>query len=407
MTTDDLVQKSPLNKFGPSEDTTIPQPGHAAQASNKAASIAESTSTLGPGQATSSRANSRSSTNGKVAIPRSRAGIAPKYSRRVPRACESCRQRKTKCSGDTPVCRQCRELRVSCHYPVGWREKTKKEVEKLSEKALEYENLLKDLGTIVESRTADRIKSLLDKYGLDVDYSSNSNLSHSVTPQDELPDADDVSSPSSIGSLEAIDRVEEDLNRNENSRATGYMGKNSEITWMQRLQREAENRSQGLSGALEPGQSKRQDDDLALHAVNYHLDDLDISAPEPVDTYALPPRRLADHYFDTYLRTVHPFFPIITRPLFSAQYKTFFDSNAQPGDRWLAILNMIFAIGAKHALLIEAPWRGDDNDHLVYLTRARLLSLNGDVLFSHPDLQQVQVEGLIAFYLLSSDQINR
>lgn len=33
--------------------------------------------------------------------------------------------------------------------------------------------------------------------------------------------------------------------------------------------------------------------------------------------------------------------------------------------------------------------------------------MNGDVLFSHPDLQQVQVEGLIAFYLLASDQINR
>jgi hypothetical protein len=43
----------------------------------------------------------------------------------------------------------------------------------------------------------------------------------------------------------------------------------------------------------------------------------------------------------------------------------------------------------------------------MYLTRARILSMNGDVLFSHPDLQQVQVEGLISFYLLSSDQINR
>jgi hypothetical protein len=44
---------------------------------------------------------------------------------------------------------------------------------------------------------------------------------------------------------------------------------------------------------------------------------------------------------------------------------------------------------------------------LVYMTRARLLSLNSEVLFSHPDLQQVQVESLIAFYLLASDQINR
>ena len=65
--------------------------------------------------------------NAKVAIPRQPPNsAAPRYNRRVPRACESCRQRKTKCSGDTPVCRQCRELRVNCHYPVGWREKMKK-----------------------------------------------------------------------------------------------------------------------------------------------------------------------------------------------------------------------------------------------------------------------------------------
>ncbi|KAJ6115756.1 hypothetical protein N7523_006173 [Penicillium sp. IBT 18751x] len=353
------------------------------QASSMAASVADSATTI---RNDSGAVRSETKNPAKIAIPRQRSGIAPRYNRRVPRACESLQ---------------------------------------------DYENMLKDLGTFVESRTADRIKSLLDKvgfspsvdhraffmanifglqHGLDVDYSSNN--SHSVTPQDQdemqdEPQDDEISTPSSIGSLEAVDRVEEDLNRTENSRATGFMGKNSEITWMQRLQREAVHRSQGLPGSLEPGQSKRQDDDLALHAVNYHLDDLDISVPGPIEIYAMPPREQADQLFDDYLRTVHPFFPIINRPLFRAQYTTYFESNAQPGDKWLAILNMIFAIGAKHAHLVEAPWAGDEKDHLTYLTRARILSMNGDVLFSHPDLQQVQVEGLIAFYLLSSDQINR
>jgi hypothetical protein len=64
--------------------------------------------------------------NAKVAIPRQPPGNTPRFNRRVPRACESCRTRKTKCSGDTPVCRQCRELRAVCQYPVGWREKMKK-----------------------------------------------------------------------------------------------------------------------------------------------------------------------------------------------------------------------------------------------------------------------------------------
>ncbi|KAJ5808196.1 hypothetical protein N7474_009465 [Penicillium riverlandense] len=368
----------------------------------------------------------QAASNAKVAIPRQRAGIAPRFNRRVPRACESCRQRKTKCSGDTPVCRQCRELRVTCQYPVGWKERTKKQVERLSEKAADYENLLKDLGSMVETKAAERIKILLDKvqfsvpprpksytnkkqYGSEPDYSSNSNPSHSVTPQDVMDAAgDEPSSPSSIGSLEAIDRVEEDLNRDENTRATGYLGKNSEITWMQRVQQEAEQRAQGKSGRKSPTKTDQNPDgDFTLHTVNYHLDDMDISAPGPVQTYYMPPRQLADQLFEDYLNTVHPFFPIINRPLFWAQYQTFYDSAARPGDKWLAILNMIFAISAKHAHLMDAPWRGDSHDHLVYLTRARILSMNGDVLFSHPDLQQVQVEGLIAFYLLSSDQINR
>lgn len=231
-----------------------------------------------------------------------------------------------------------------------------------------------------------------------------------MTPQDEVaPENDEPSSPSSIGSLEAIDRVEEDHNRSENTRATGYMGKNSELTWMQRLQREADQRAQGFPGSLEPGVDRKADEQLSLHAVNYHLDDMDISVPGPVQLYAMPSREIADHLFDCYLTTVHPFYPIINRPLFQAQYRTFFESTARPGDKWLAILNMIFAIGAKHSQLISAPWRAgeDDKDHLMYLTRARILSMNGDVLFSHPDLQQVQVEGLIAFYLLASDQINR
>lgn len=111
MTMEEPHKNSPAEGLAPlngipkaeAENNTVPPP--------KPASVADS---LG------------SRNQAKVAIPRSRAGIVPRYNRRVPRACESCRARKTKCSGDTPVCRQCRELRVSCNYPVGWKERTKR-----------------------------------------------------------------------------------------------------------------------------------------------------------------------------------------------------------------------------------------------------------------------------------------
>ncbi|GFF66355.1 hypothetical protein CNMCM6936_008579 [Aspergillus lentulus] len=358
-------------------------------------------SSLGP-----NRSGANESANAKVAIPRQRSTVAPRYSRRVPRACETCRARKTKCSGDTPICRQCKELRVTCRYPVSWREKTKGQLDILSVKTQDYENLLREIGSVADSRTSERIKSTLDKYNGESNSqeSSSNDPQSSLTPQEEEMEQDEPpSSPSSIGSLDAIDRVEEDLNRSETSRATGYIGKNSELTWMQRVRREAEQRVRKQSGASDT----KPEGDFAVHAVNYHLDDMDITVPGPVQVYWMPPRHVADQLFEDYLTTVHPFFPIISRTLFSAQYRVFFESAARPGDKWLAILNMIFAIASKHAHLTQAPWRGDERDHLVYLTRARILSMNGDTLFNHPDLQQVQVEGLIAFYLLASDQINR
>lgn len=232
------------------------------------------------------------------------------------------------------------------------------------------------------------------------DQVTDTNIAQAERPGQEQLDIGALSPASSIGSLNAIDRVEEDLNRGEDARATGYIGKNSEISWMQRLHLEAEQREKKQPGTSETG-------DYSFTSMNYHLDDLDITVPGPVNLYWMPPRSLASQFFADYLRTVHPYFPIINRPHFTAQFRTFYEQNPRPGDKWLAILNMIFAIAAKHAHLTQAPWHGDAHDHLIYFTRARILSLNGDALFNHPDLQQVQVEGLIAFYLLASDQINR
>ncbi|CAI7623002.1 unnamed protein product [Penicillium pancosmium] len=96
--------------------------------------------------------------------------------------------------------------------------------------------MLKDLGNIVETKTADRIKALLDKYGNENDPSCNTNTPiHSIIYQDD-DNVDDPGSPLFIDLLENAGRVEEDFNRSENSRATGLIGNVSEVFWMRRLQ---------------------------------------------------------------------------------------------------------------------------------------------------------------------------
>lgn len=69
----------------------------------------------------------------KMAIPRLPEGAEAAFTspgrfhrRHVRRACESCRQRKTKCTGDKSGCRNCREAGIICCYTDGKREKSKR-----------------------------------------------------------------------------------------------------------------------------------------------------------------------------------------------------------------------------------------------------------------------------------------
>lgn len=70
----------------------------------------------------------------KVAIPRlpqkgdSTTGSGPKSGgrHRVMHACEPCRSRKTKCSGEQPACKHCQDFKVVCLYADGKRDRAKK-----------------------------------------------------------------------------------------------------------------------------------------------------------------------------------------------------------------------------------------------------------------------------------------
>lgn len=225
------------------------------------------------------------------------------------------------------------------------------------------------------------------------------------------------------GSTGALDRTEEDFTRAD-AMTTGFMGKNSEITWMQRLRQEnrfddtADDKSPATRGKSEHGsdQTPRHASHANLHEEegfsakdnSYHLDDMSVLTYDAVDPYEVPTPDMARHLFDAFMRKVHPSFPITGRITLTAQFHKFVTGQVQrPPEKWLAIINMIFAIGAKYSHFVQADWQGDDRDHLVYFTRARHLCMNGDSLFQHPDLQQIQILGLTAFYFLCISQINR
>lgn len=147
-------------------------------------------------------------------------------------------------------------------------------------------------------------------------------------------------------------------------------------------------------------------ENLTVSQASYHLDDFPMPPLDAVDAYELPTSDTANRLFDTYMSRVHPTFPIIGRSTFITQFQRFMVGEV-PGAKWLAIVNLIFAVSARYSHIVRADWRGDDRDHLIYFSRARLLSLNADTIFQHADLQQIQVTALMALYLLCTNQINR
>lgn len=180
----------------------------------------------------------------------------------------------------------------------------------------------------------------------------------------------------------------------------GFVGEHSEIAWMYRLKRLLER-----SNSVSPRETW---DRQSVSSVNFFLDDSDIPVIDDVDPSQRPPVTVADQLVDGYFHAVHPTFPIVGKMIFLAQYKSFYSAHyVRPGKRWLAILNLIFAIAARHARHLYNETQNGSDDSLVYFSRAWKLSMSDTALLEHPNLQQVQVEGLTSFYLMSIGQVNR
>lgn len=127
----------------------------------------------------------------------------------------------------------------------------------------------------------------------------------------------------------------------------------------------------------------------------FYLDSDNLDLDVVVNSYELPDVELAEKLLDCYMSTIHSSFPVVPQN-FDTQARKFTSSLRQNKafrvpDRWRALLNLVFAIGARYSNLMGYDWQGSD-DHLVYMTRAsQLLGMSDNVaLTSGPDLALVQ-----------------
>lgn len=211
--------------------------------------------------------------------------------------------------------------------------------------------------------------------------------------------------------LSGADYTEEDFNRNERSKALGFVGKHSEISWLYNLKRDLELNASPLATSSDANPLNTPDDQdrNAIASVTYFLDDEDIPVLEDADPMARPPHAVANSLVQNFFTTIHPTFPIIVPDTFVRQVNTFYTSSfVRPGRRWLAVLNLVFATSSRgfHRQMHPDSMATND-DTLLYFSRAWKLGMKANTLLEHPDLQQVQIEGLLALFLLASGHVNR
>ncbi|KAL1801751.1 hypothetical protein ACET3X_002093 [Alternaria dauci] len=389
----------------------------------------------------------------KVAIPRLPARRVPppttsksRQRDRIQRACRNCHNRKIKCSGGLPRCNYCEKTDKTCLY-----ERTRKDrLANAKDRNQALVSVLKDLSLRVNDHDRRRIEDVLqdsdDEAASPVSISSSSRASaayqyqkhsgmHPFAPSSShgsiAAEASPMSEDSPLPRLDGIvleESGDEQGGDQLNVVEAGFLGQISEVQWLQNLR----SRTQAFDAVLVgPGESAallseppspmfgaplvsdsatpRQQ----MSPTNYYLDHEDIKLVDCGNPFELPQEHTAALLFQCYAQTVQSSFPILPVTIEHQlhQYYTLM-RNGQAihcPQKWFALVNLVFAIGTKFSHLIQADWRADELDHILYSSRAfHLLSMNDTiVVLSTPDLLTTQAAGLFAIYYMTVGHVNR
>lgn len=192
-----------------------------------------------------------------------------------------------------------------------------------------------------------------------------------------------------------------------------FAGQASDTKWRQRLEvelgkdpehatRSATKKSAIPLSADSPATAKK---------IQANTEDMDMSiVGDQIYPLELPIRSTADRMVESYFTSIQLSFPIFNESELISQYEEVYDTVdlATYRDRtFIATLQLVFALGAVHAHLVNSEWAGDERDHTLYVANARMLAVDSGILNDLCHLGQARVFALGALYLLATDQINR
>lgn len=324
---------------------------------------------------------------------------------RVRQACESCRSRKIKCYGEQPMCRHCRELGVECYYASGRRDRTRRQEDEIWQKLNAYTDLLVKVLPQVDDDDRRAIQNAMhmpprnepatEPHKEPVRHESRS---------DSCDDGggSDISGAGSMGSADHINQ-DDSMQQRFAHHVEPFKGQSSESKWTEKLNKELLPKPKAHMA-----RARDMDQGFAPHTYSEDMDTAVVG--HQIDPFSLPVKSTADSLVNAYFSTIHLSFPLLDKLDFVSQYDQLYSSMDPEGFRnrtFIATLQLVFAIAAVHAHLVQADWTGDARDHMLYFSQARVLAVDTGVLNDDCYLGQVQVFGLGGIYLLVTNQLNR
>jgi hypothetical protein len=191
--------------------------------------------------------------------------------------------------------------------------------------------------------------------------------------------------------------------------ASGFVGKMSEMAWIQRTWEHL------VDPPLKANDVPRPEIDRPLAALKdftYFMDDTNVLAidEDHINEQLCPPKETAVILSEAYFHALQGAFHFVGRDNFLSSLSSFPQQNSTLNwtqRRWLALANLVWAVGSKWLQIskLDHIYRADT--HLVYYARARRLGLDHRVMFDHPDIERVQAMGILAFYLFINGSIAR
>ncbi|KAI1937191.1 hypothetical protein LOZ66_004108 [Ophidiomyces ophidiicola] len=197
--------------------------------------------------------------------------------------------------------------------------------------------------------------------------------------------------------------------------STGYFGSASVVHWMKDVmvklatygfaRRPAASGLDGLSAMTT--ESLNEINSPLLLGFSYFSSD--IPEPQSITTaFQLPPESTGEALLNSYFSTIHMHFPILVEREFIFQWRSYCQTTQPPNGSclWVAILNVVFAIGALYAERVQIQYECLEN-HTIYWIRSHVLGQEPIQIIGLPTIEHIQLLTISGLYCIASYQINR